>query len=92
MKIHYASTTAMLALAGCGVGDVSNALYEAPEISNVIDGVVFEAGNSEPHVAAGAEGSSWGNHRAVVEVDSTQAEAVLATIPWRRLRDHQTAR
>jgi hypothetical protein len=65
-------------------------LYRAPEISNVIDGVVFEAGNWEPHLAVGAEGMSWGNHRAVVVLDSASGEAVLATIPWRR-RDRDPA-
>jgi hypothetical protein len=66
-------------------------LYRAPPISNTVDGVVFEAGNWEPHLAAGAEGASWGNHRAVVVVDDTLTvpgadgpAAVLVTIPWRR--------
>jgi hypothetical protein len=64
--------------------------YGAPEIANVIDGVVFEAGNWEPHLAAGAEGTSWGNHRAVVVLDSVAGDAVLVTIPWRR-RDRDPA-
>ena len=60
-------------------------LYRAPAISNQIDGVVFEAGNWEPHLAAGDKGVSWGNHRAVVEVGpGEEADAVLVTIPWRR--------
>ena len=59
-------------------------LYHAPQIPNVIDGVVFEAGNWEPHLPAGDEGSSWGNHRAVVEIEDTDADAILVTIPWRR--------
>jgi len=33
----------------------SDELYRAPKISKVIDGVVFEAGNWEPHLAPGAE-------------------------------------
>jgi hypothetical protein len=67
------------------------ALFRAAPITNTIDGVVFEAGNWGPHLEAGAEGSSWGNHRAVVVVDETVTGtegdgpgAVLATIPWRR--------
>lgn len=76
---------AVLALS-CGdrQADPVGGLYRAPEIPNVIDGVVFEAGNWEPHLAAGAEGSSWGNHRAVVVLDSAVGHAVLVTIPWRR--------
>ena len=61
------------------------ALCRAPVISNQIDGVVFEAGNWEPHLAAGDKGVSWGNHRAMVEVGPGEAsDAVLVTIPWRR--------
>ena len=60
-------------------------LYRAPAISNEVDGVVFEAGNWEPHLPAGDKGVSWGNHRAVVEVSpGEEAGAVLVTIPWRR--------
>lgn len=44
----------------------SATLHRAPAISNVIDGVVFEAGNWTPHLKAGTKGLSWGNHRAVV--------------------------
>lgn len=54
-----------------------------PTVSNVIDGVSFEAGNWEPYLTAGDEGESRGNHRAVVKVDSL-AEIVWAHIPWRR--------
>lgn len=63
-------------------------LHRAPAISNVVDGVVFEAGNWTPHLAAGAKGESWGNHRAVVEVADAAALApganVRVNIPWRR--------
>jgi hypothetical protein len=61
-------------------------LYRAPAISNQVGGVVFEAGNWEPHLAAGEAGVSWGNHRAVVVVDPNDqaAEAVAVVIPWRR--------
>ncbi len=61
-------------------------LYRSPAIPNTIDGVVFESGNWEPHLAAGEEGTSWGNHRAVVVVerDDQGADAVVVTIPWRR--------
>ena len=60
--------------------------HRAAPIANVIDGVVFESGDWEPHLAAGDEGTSWGNHRAVVVVDEARSpgEAVVATIPWRR--------
>ena len=58
--------------------------FAAAPISNVIDGVVFEAGNWEPHLPAGDAGTSWGNHRAVVTVDASGADVVVATIPWRR--------
>ncbi len=59
----------------------------APAIPNVVDGVVWEAGNWEPHLQAGLPGASWGNHRAVVVVegeDAHAAPAVQVTIPWRR--------
>lgn len=61
-------------------------LYRAPELSNEIDGVVFEVGGWEPHLAAGDSGLSWGNHRAVVELEPgiDSAAAVRVTIPWRR--------
>ena len=66
------------------------ALQSSP-ISNVVEGVVFEAGNWEPHLEAGDKGVSWGNHRAVVEIAGSPAadasagpDAVFVTIPWRR--------
>jgi len=74
----------LLLSAACIDSSESDELYRAPEIPNVIDGVVFEAGNWEPHLAAGAEGMSWGNHRAVVVLDSANGDAVVVTIPWRR--------
>jgi len=81
-----------IALEGCTEPSSSTEdLFRAPAISNVVDGVVFEAGNWEPHLTAGDEGVSWGNHRAVVEVkgavgaeNNTPPEAVIVTIPWRR--------
>ncbi|MDH5589254.1 MAG: DUF6067 family protein [Gemmatimonadota bacterium] len=75
---------AAVVVAGCGDGSREAPLHRAPAIPTTVDGVVFEAGNWEPHLAAGSEGTSWGNHRAVVEVDGVDAEAVLVTIPWRR--------
>ncbi len=75
-------------LAGCG--DEAGELFRAPAIPNVIEGVVFEAGNWEPHLAAGSEGTSWGNHRAVIVLDSVAGDAVLVTVPWRR-RDNDPA-
>jgi hypothetical protein len=61
-------------------------LFRAQAPSNVIDGVVFEAGNWTPHLPAGEAGTSWGNHRAVVEIDPSAASAnvAVATVPWRR--------
>jgi len=63
-------------------------LHRAPAISNVVDGVVFEAGNWTPDLVAGTKGESWGNHRAVVELDAAAGLApgsnVRVTIPWRR--------
>ena len=74
----------LLLLTACAGSEGSHELYRAPEIPNVIDGVAFEAGNWEPYLAAGAEGRSWGNHRAVVVLDSTVGKVVVVTIPWRR--------
>jgi hypothetical protein len=79
----------VVVLASCS-GQYDPAPHRAPPIPNVIDGVVFEAGNWEPHLAAGAEGVSWGNHRAVVEVDGAIGDAVTVNIPWRR-RDRDPA-
>ena len=76
--------TSAFLLASCVGFASSDELYRAPKISNVIDGVVFEAGNWEPHLAPGAEGNSWGNHRALVVLDGANGEAVMVTIPWRR--------
>jgi hypothetical protein len=66
-------------------------LHRAPAISNVVDGVVFEAGNWPPPLQAGLKGASWGNHRAVVVLDAAAGAgatgpdaAVVVTIPWRR--------
>jgi len=76
---------AILLLAGCGETEQQTTrLFRAPPIPNTVEGVVFEAGNWEPHLAAGDEGSSWGNHRAVVVVEDPSVEAVTVTIPWRR--------
>jgi len=74
----------------CGEAPPDTApLYRAPALSNVVDGVVWEAGDWEPWLPAGSEGTSWGNHRAVVELDAPvlqdgTPEAVAVTIPWRR--------
>ncbi len=90
---HRFGLAAALLLAGCATEVRDDMpLYRAPAIANTIDGVVFEAGNWEPHLAAGDEGTSWGNHRAVVVVDedAAGADAVLVTIAWRR-RDREPA-
>ena len=84
MRRESVLAAATLLLAACGGQTGAGDLYDAPEISNVIDGVTFEAGNWEPFLAAGDSGWSWGNHRAVVVVDSVDGDMVLATIPWRR--------
>ncbi len=63
-------------------------LHRAPAIPNVIDGVTFESGNWKPDLVPGSKGTSWGNHRAVVEIEnpaSLQPDTpVRVTIPWRR--------
>ncbi len=64
-------------------------LYRAPPVPDVVDGVVWATGDWEPDLPHGAEGTSRGNHRAVVAVDSSLAagdptDAVVVTIPWRR--------
>jgi hypothetical protein len=89
MNRGYVLSTFLL-LAACGERADWGELYRAPEIPNVIGGVVFEAGNWEPHLGAGAAGTSWGNHRAVVVLDSVSGDAVAVTIPWRR-RDEDPA-
>jgi hypothetical protein len=111
---HATAILALLILSGgctdrgAEVGEESGApqvgqqsrLFRAQAIPKEVDGVRWEAGNWEPHLAAGEEGVSWGNHRAVVETASTQAgesvedgemdparqdpDAVIVTIPWRR--------
>jgi len=81
---------AAIGLAACtDAPDTTMALYRAPAVSNVIDGVTFAAGNWTPHLAAGDEGTSWGNHRAVVDVEAPAVadetvRAVVVSIPWRR--------
>jgi len=73
---------AAIGVLGCadGVGEPDH----APPIPNVIDGVVWEAGNWEPDLVPGAEGTSLGNHRAVVLLNGAVGDAVIVTIPWRR--------
>jgi hypothetical protein len=89
VRVAAALLAAGLATA-CGEATTDTApLYRAPALSSVVDGVVWEAGDWEPWLPAGSEGTSWGNHRAVVELDEGALqggapEAVLVTIPWRR--------
>ena len=63
-------------------------LHRAPAIPPNVDDVVFEAGNWTPDLVPGTKGESWGNHRAVVDVDGAATLApganVRVTIPWRR--------
>jgi len=85
----WSKALSLILAAGCASLANSAELYRAPTIPNTIDEVTFEAGNWTPHLAAGEAGVSWGNHRAVVVVDSDNAlrmqpSAVLTTIPWRR--------
>jgi len=76
---------ALVVAAGCtGAADREGALYRAPSITPVIDGVAFGPGDWEPHLPAGSQGLSWGNHRAVISVDAVDVDAVRVTIPWRR--------
>ncbi len=90
------STVAFLAMAlvaGCQAAPNTRPLYRAPAVSNVVDGVVWEAGDWTPDLEPGKAGTSMGNHRAVVEVDSAlvqgeTAAAVSVTIPWRRHDPH----
>ena len=79
-------TAAVCTTIGRAVQPQYGDLHRAPAPSNVIDGVVYEAGNWTPHLAAGAKGESWGNHRAVVELDAAVPVGtnVRVTIPWRR--------
>jgi hypothetical protein len=74
----------LLSVACGGADERVQALYRAPALPTTVDGVVFEVGSWQPHLAAGAEGTSWGNHRAVVAVDDPSVDAVMVTIPWRR--------
>ncbi len=81
----------MLALGCAERAPESRSLYRAPPIPDTVDGVVFEAGDWEPHLPAGQEGTSWGNHRAVVVLEGDVAaandgslDAVWVHIPWRR--------
>ncbi len=85
MSRRFLSAIALSVLASaCAESAELGELYRAPSIPNAVDGVVFEAGNWTPHLAAGAEGSSWGNHRAVVRVADPAQPTVRVTIPWRR--------
>lgn len=53
---HTGLSIALLLLVACPEPRAGGELYRAPAIANVIDGVVFEAGNWEPHLPAGAKG------------------------------------
>ncbi len=85
---------ATMLTATCGERPAETArLYRAPSLPNVVDGVTWEAGDWTPWLAPGAKGTSWGNHRAVVEVDAalvrdTAPDMVVVTIPWRRRDAH----
>jgi hypothetical protein len=85
-----AAALVLIVFGACTASDSETALlYRAAAVPNTIDGVVFESGNWVPHLAAGDEGVSWGNHRAVVMLDAEgeTRDVASVTIPWRR-RDH----
>ncbi len=80
MTLYARSLRSLLVLSaaptvlGCGEPEPGpTALYRAPAIPDTVDGVVFETGNWEPHLPAGQEGTSWGNHRAVVVLEERSA-------------------
>ena len=64
--------------------DVSTARASAV-VDNNIDGVLYSIGDWEPHLPAGERGSSPGNHRALIKIDSVSStnDAVVAEIKWR---------
>ncbi|MGD8360471.1 MAG: DUF6067 family protein, partial [Gemmatimonadota bacterium] len=71
-----------LLLSACsGSGSGPMALYRAPAISNEVGGVVFESGNWVPDLPAGEPGVSWGNHRAVIVLDSAGVQAAAPIDP-----------
>jgi len=85
----FAALAALAALAACAEPALETApLFRAPALPNVVDGVTWASGDWTPWLAAGEKGTSWGNHRAVVELEaddgSTTPDAVVVTIPWRR--------
>ncbi len=81
--------SACLILIGCSE-PTTNQPVPAPPIQQTVDGVEWGVGNWEPHLAAGAEGLSWGNHRAVVELADADLDGnpVVAEITWRRADSH----
>jgi hypothetical protein len=76
-RLLLASVLAPLLLLSACSGSASGpmALYRAPAISNEVDGVVFESGDWVPDLPAGEPGVSWGNHRAVIVLDSAGVRA-----------------
>ena len=88
MKYRYLLFAIALFVVGCSTPEVEvETAWEPPAPSSSIEGVEYASGNWEPHLAAGEKGLSWGNHRAVVEVDveATLEAAIEVSIPWRRL-------
>ncbi len=76
--------TALLALGAallpsCSPGPASG----PPPPDRTIDGVRWDVGHWSADLEAGPAGSSKGNHRAALRVDTT-ASAVYVRIPWRR--------
>lgn len=76
-----------LVLIGCSQNQNIPTQNETGKQDNIIDGVIWEAGNWEPHLLPKEKGRSWGNHRAVVKTESNHP-AVGVRIPWRRSDDN----
>lgn len=76
--------TLLLALATYSVAGCHFDRPSAPTpLDRTIDGVRWEPGDWTPDLEAGPAGTSKGNHRAVLRID-TAASAVFVRIPWRR--------
>ena len=76
-----------LVLIACSQNQNIPTQNETGKQDNIIDGVIWEAGNWEPHLSPKEKGRSWGNHRAVVKTESNH-QAVGVRIPWRRSDDN----
>ena len=75
-------------LLSCGQQKDSHLRISNKTISNVVDGIKYEAG-IWPHPEYSKPFQSLGNHRFIIK-SPKNAEAVLVNIPWRRA-DENTA-